>query len=298
LALAFGVAYLGACASDSGQVTDPGRPLFGGHPGGVDQGLPGDGAVDFELFELCKEFANLNGEVPPDVVFDVSVDAENDGNTANDPADFQVTLTPGECRDIWTDGGPTQDKVTVTEQVPTSANGTYAASYVKTTLNRMAGVPDAVVVGPSTPGNSMSEAFSGDTPDGVVGVLVVFTNTFTPTPPGGGEGCTPGFWKNRGLRLGWTAYSPGDDYATVFGVASSFTATLLEALNQGGGGEYALGRHAVAALLNAASPDVDYDLTMADVIAAVQDAYGTGDFEGTKDYLEGFNTQTAPGFCD
>jgi hypothetical protein len=43
---------------------------------------------------------------------------------------------------------------------------------------------------------------------------------------------------------------------------------------------------------------VSYDLTEAEVIAAVQDAYATGDFEGVKDNLEGFNTQTAPGFCD
>jgi hypothetical protein len=233
--------------------------------------LPGDGNVDFELFELCKVYSGQTGAA---VVFDVSVDAENDANTANDPADFQVTLNPGECRDIWTDGGPTQDKVTVTEVVPSG----YTASYVKTTLVRAAGVPDAVVVGSSTPGNSMSEAFSGDTPAGVVGVLVVFTNTFVPPPPGG-EGCTPGFWKNRGLGLGWPTYDPADDFDTVFGVASTYSLTLLEALNKGGGGEY-------------------YDLTEAEVIAAVQDAYATGDFEGVKDNLEGFNTQTAPGFCD
>ena len=291
LALAFGVAYLGACASDTGSVTDPGRPSFGGHPGGVDQGVPGDGGVDFELFELCKVYS---GQTGPAVVFDVSVDAENDASTANDPADFQVTLQPGECRDIWTDGGPTQDKVTVTEQVPSG----YTASYVKTTLDRSGGV-DTENTGASTPGNSVMEAFSGDTPSGVVGVLVVFTNTFVPPPPGG-EGCTPGFWKNRGLTLGYpTPATPGTLFSAVFDDAFSGM-TLLEVLNQGGGGLYALGRHTVAAYLNALSSDVDYDLTPQEVIDAFNATYpGTkAEYNAQKDIFEGFNTQTSPGFCD
>lgn len=112
-------------------------------------------------------------------------------------------------------------------------------------------------------------------------------------PPGGGEGCTPGYWKQPHHLDSWAGYSPDADYATTFGVDASFDLTLLGALRQGGGGEKALGRHAVAALLNAAS-DVDYASTTAEVIALVQDAYASGDFEGAKDLLAGENEQECP----
>ena len=45
----------------------------------------------------------------------------------------------------------------------------------------------------------------------------------------------------------------------------------------------ALARHAVAALLNAASPDVDFDFTTAEVIDLVQDAFASGDFETAQE---------------
>ena len=101
---------------------------------------------------------------------------------------------------------------------------------------------------------------------------------------GGDEGCSQGYWKNHGNSWGPTGYDTGDWYNDVFGV--SYSKTLLEALESGGGGEYALGRQAVAALLNAAHPGVDYYYTEAGVIDIVQDAYYTGDFEGAKNLLE------------
>jgi hypothetical protein len=88
-------------------------------------------------------------------------------------------------------------------------------------------------------------------------------------------------------------YSPDDDFGTVFGVPVSGQ-TLLGAVWQGGGKEKALGRHAVAALLNAASPDVGYYYTEAEVIAMVQEAYSTGDYEGAKDLLEFQNEVGCP----
>ncbi len=171
--LALGVASLGACASDSSTLTDPGRPSFGGAP----INPTGDRTVEFELFELCKDYS---GQAGPSVTFDVTVDRDNN-NTGADVS-FQVTLADGECQEIWTDGGPIQDLVTVTEQVPVPAIGSYMPSFVKTKLVRTSGV-DNVVVDAPVAGNSTSEAFSGDTPNGVVGVLVEFTNTYTPPPP-------------------------------------------------------------------------------------------------------------------
>jgi len=50
-----------------------------------------------------------------------------------------------------------------------------------------------------------------------------------------------------------------------------------------GGGENALGRHAVAALLNATNPNVSYLYTQEQVIAMVQQAYASGTFEAIKD---------------
>ena len=119
-------------------------------------------------------------------------------------------------------------------------------------------------------------------------------DTTTTTVPPGGEGCTPGYWKQQHHFDSWVGYSPSDDFETVFGVDASFSATLGAALRQGGGGELALGRHAVAALLNASNPEVDYAYTTAQVIALVQEAYATGDFEGVKDLFEEANEEGCP----
>ncbi|MCI0440522.1 MAG: hypothetical protein L0177_15525 [Chloroflexi bacterium] len=115
-------------------------------------------------------------------------------------------------------------------------------------------------------------------------------------PPAGGEGCTPGYWKQKQHFDSWVGYSPTDKFDAVFGVTSSFGSnfTLLKALGQGGGGEKALGRHAVAALLNSSSSGVDFAFTTAQVIALVQEAYATGDFEGAKNKLEAENEQGCP----
>jgi hypothetical protein len=125
------------------------------------------------------------------------------------------------------------------------------------------------------------------------------TSPTTTTPPGE-EGCTPGFWKNH--LDAWVGFSPGDSFATVFGVAlpgQPADLTLEQALDLGGGGVEALARHAVAALLNAAHPEVDYPFTEAEIIALVQGAIGgTQDVETVKNMFEAANELTAPPFCD
>jgi Domain of unknown function DUF11 len=81
-----------------------------------------------------------------------------------------------------------------------------------------------------------------------------------------GEGCTPGYWKQPQHFVNWTApYDPTDLFSAHFENAFP-NKTLLQVLSQGGGGLNALGRHTVAALLNAASADVDYLFTAQQVI--------------------------------
>lgn len=139
----------------------------------------------------------------------------------------------------------------------------------------------------------------GENPDGMGGVppsgaTVTFTNEQDPPPPGD-EGCTPGYWKQSQHFDSWEGYATGDDFDTVFGVdLFSPDITLLQALNLGGGGVNALARHAVAALLNAASSGVDASLTEAEVIQLVQDAETSGDFEAAKNTLAASNELGCP----
>jgi hypothetical protein len=124
------------------------------------------------------------------------------------------------------------------------------------------------------------------------------TTTTTTTTPPGNEGCTPGYWKNH--TEAWEGYTTGQRVGDVFTEAPAIVAdlTLLEGLKNGGGEAKALTRHAIAALLGAASSNVDFPLTELEVIDLVNDAFASGDFEATKDLLEGFNELGAPGFCD
>jgi hypothetical protein len=99
-----------------------------------------------------------------------------------------------------------------------------------------------------------------------------------------GSSCTPGYWKVPVHRGDWfaTGYLTSDDFDSVFG--TDFfdpNRTLLQALWSGGGHLNRLGRHGTAALLNAAHPDLNYPLTVPEVIQAVQDQQ--------TDLLEGYN---------
>jgi hypothetical protein len=107
------------------------------------------------------------------------------------------------------------------------------------------------------------------------------------------EGCTPGYWKQSHHFDSWVGFAPTDKFEAVFGVNVPGNPTLLDALQAGGGGINALERHAVAALLNASSPDVEY-LTVSQVIAKVQAAIATNTIEQTKNELENFNQLGCP----
>ncbi|HEU5209061.1 MAG TPA: hypothetical protein VFU06_06580 [Longimicrobiales bacterium] len=120
---------------------------------------------------------------------------------------------------------------------------------------------------------------------------VIFKFFNSQAPVSGSEGCTPGYWKQPHHFVNWVGYSPSDSFAAVFGV--SYPGSLLDALSAGGGGVKALNRHAVAALLNA-SGSVGYPASVADVIAAVNAAYGSGDYESQKNVFEAWNEAGCP----
>jgi uncharacterized repeat protein (TIGR01451 family) len=120
----------------------------------------------------------------------------------------------------------------------------------------------------------------------------------------GGEGCTPGFWKQDQHFDSWVGFEPTQSFADVFGVDDVTlrgdgqdtieNPTLLQALEANGGDVNALARHAVAALLNASNPDVASDFTTAEVIALVQAAFASGDFETAHQLLADANEQSCP----
>jgi hypothetical protein len=100
----------------------------------------------------------------------------------------------------------------------------------------------------------------------------------------GSEGCTPGYWKNHLSRWAATGFSPSQTLESVFNVPDAYgvdNSTLLAALSFPGGPTVAdaarlLLHHAVAALLNASHPGVDYPRTAASIIADVNAALATG----------------------
>jgi hypothetical protein len=72
--------------------------------------------------------------------------------------------------------------------------------------------------------------------------------------------------------------------------------TLLEVMKNGGGKLYALGRHTVAALLNADSTEVNYGHTPASIIDSFNALYpGTkDDYESLKGDFEDGNQRDCP----
>jgi hypothetical protein len=118
------------------------------------------------------------------------------------------------------------------------------------------------------------------------------------------EGCTPGYWKNHLGAWAATSFNPSQTLESVFDVPDSLgldSVTLLQAASTGGGGVNALLRQAVAALLSASHPSVDYPVTVANIVADVNEALASGDrsmIEDLKNQLDTWNNLGAPGFCD
>ncbi len=283
---------LGAC-SEGGVVSpvDQG-PLVGAADFIPPSGGPGDpnptafgktaGAPDVERFEICKRWVGAVGVA----TFEVSGPVLTHQTSTNDGSWYGPFDALGRsgwfCRDVWLEGAAGQI-VTAQEISATGANP-YTLTLVEA-LTSTTSTPNPATIGADYVSGRV-DGFTG------AGVTAFFTNT-EEVPPGD-QGCTPGYWKQVHHFGNWTGYATGDSYNAVFGVTSSFGGTLLQALNRGGGGEIALGRHAVAALLNAANAGVNAVYSEAQVIAMVQAAYASGNFEGTKNLLAAANELGCP----
>jgi hypothetical protein len=193
------------------------------------------------------------------------------------------SLGSGQCADVW-------------EALPNPPNpDTPVVNVTVMELTPPAGIQVDSLVGAS----NADGPFFTTGPSWTVRVNynhAAFYNYFNSTiPQGGGEGCTPGYWKQEQHFDSWTApYTPGTQFSAVFEDAFPGE-TLLDVLELGGRGLNALGRMTVAALLNAASPDVDYDVaTPAEVIAAFNAVFPGGDYETLKNTFDASNNAGCP----
>jgi hypothetical protein len=184
------------------------------------------------------------------------------------------------------------------------------------TLNAI-GVPAGATFNPPLPvtgPGSVSSEFNWTPTAGQVGThIVVLTaidqfGQFVQCPVTlivqevGDQGCSLGFWKQPHHFGHWQGHDPDDLFCDVFDCSTPASVTayggksLHQVLSQGGGQLRALGRQAVAALLNATS-SVAYNLTEAQVIQKVNDAIASEDnaeIEAVKDELDELNNMGCP----
>ena len=114
-----------------------------------------------------------------------------------------------------------------------------------------------------------------------------------PPDDGGGEGCSPGYWRNH--KENWPEeFSAHHKVGEILWPDAPPELTLLEALEQGGGGMSDLLRQTVAALLNSIHPDIDYAYDTVAVISLFQGAIADGNPETMKNLFEEANEQGCP----
>lgn len=232
------------------------------------------GQADYEEFELCKYGSSAT--------FDYTVTSRNNGSVTN----ASVTLNDGDCRVLAAVGGAGAD-VTVTENTSLLPKGFQFNRAEVTVLTSNAGSSTSTVNS-----TTVSDWISGSAGNTIPlrGVLAEYYNEAVAE----GEGCTPGYWKQPHHFDSWPApYQPNQLFSTYFEDAFPGM-TLLEVLSQGGGKLIALGRHTVAALLNAASGNVAYPLTPTQVINEFNAVYPGTKYGPLKDRFEAFNEAGCP----
>jgi hypothetical protein len=118
---------------------------------------------------------------------------------------------------------------------------------------------------------------------------------------GGGEGCTPGYWKQPQHADSW-GVDINTTFLEVFGRSievkikkqgAIYEPTLLEALDANGGQVNMAARHAAAAYLNAVS-SVNYDMSETAIIEAFQNSFDDDNYGVLIQNLVDFNEQGCP----
>ncbi|MDH5473352.1 MAG: hypothetical protein OEY61_10895 [Gammaproteobacteria bacterium] len=120
----------------------------------------------------------------------------------------------------------------------------------------------------------------------------------------GGEGCTPGYWKQPHHFDSWpTGITPDTSYSSIFGRTITIRTrdaglvidpTLLQALSALGGQVNTAARHSTAAYLNSMSNGVSYDLSADQIIDNLQQSVDGNDFGTLIEALVNFNEQGCP----
>ena len=250
------------CGPDS--PTDPaktGGPAFAA----ADLGA-GNGLANFEFIEVCKYGSTA----------DVTVDMTqaSSGNTS-----VTYSFADGECRNLGnfdaTVGLGPADITASESNIPTG----FQFDSLRTTIVGRNGASGSVNV-------STTNSFAILGADNDIGILLEFYNSEIPS--GGGEGCTPGYWKQSQHFDSWvptgflTTQTAGSVFSSLGAACPTLAGkTLVDSLQGGGGANFCkkvriLTRAAVAAVLNAAHLGVSYPRTVADIQAAVKTAIASG----------------------
>jgi hypothetical protein len=291
-ALTGAAVILTACAGTTDSPTGPNAKLVNG--GAVSLVLQAPVYTSFgsetfteESFVVCKVFAG--GGTVTSASFLIEVDDDVDGTFEEST---NISLDHNECADFGLYGGNginfRVSETGITDHTTQWTSQTASKSSIDPADPLVLSAVSSPTVGLVATGS----AYGNRGANIALGTRIVFTNTYN--PPQTGEGCTPGYWRQEHHFGNWTApYDPTDSFNTTFGIGTNWFAnsyTLLDGVWANGGGKNALARHAVAALLNAASANVDYDYTVAEVLAMVQAAYADGSLiESTKNDLAAKN---------
>jgi hypothetical protein len=232
----------------------------------------------------------------------------NGNNPVGSPHTFTCTIQVAPAGAFVNAPDGTQCAVTITNGGPGTITGspcsTVGGSCTVTDNSAVAGIDEVqACTTVSVLGVSLTRCTQDISPNPVQANCPA-QGASVPTTPGqnaikcwfttGGEGCTPGYWKQSQHFGNWTdPYDPNDLFDDHF--ENAFPGmTLLQVLSQGGGGLKALGRHTVAALLNGASANVDFAFTDLDVIADFNAVFPGGDYEALKNKFASENEQGCP----
>lgn len=217
---------------------------------------------------------------------------------------------------------PTSTPTGTPTNTPTNTpTGTSTGTPTNTPTNTPTGTPT------NTPTNTPTSTTTGtptNTPTNTPTSTPTDTPTNTPTPTSTStptntptstptltnkqmEGCTIGYWKQSSHLDSWpaTGYSPYQTLESVFDVPDGYgldNKTLLQALSfKGGtttiGAAQNLLKNGVAALLNAAHPDVDYPLPAFEIISDVNAALASAAKQTMLDLsnqLDVYNNKSCP----